>query len=118
MILAGVGVANPDYRDPIASHGGFAHNLGNFQGDVTESRTAKAAYKAAGVGPKDLNFAEVYDLTSNLELDFYEYIGICKPGEAEGLLRDGSTTIGGRIPVNPSGGCGASGIRCVRPPPD
>ena len=107
--LLSVGVANPDYNDPIASHGGFAHNLGNFQGDVVESRTAKVAYKEAGVGPEDLSFAEVYDLTSNLELDFYEYIGICKPGEAEKLLHDGVTTIDGRMPINPSGGCGASG---------
>ncbi len=109
VTLASVGVANPDYRDPMASHGGFAHNLGNFQGDIVESRVAKIAYKLAGVGPEDLSLAEVYDLTSGLELDFYELIGLCKPGEAEGLLRDGATTIGGRIPINPSGGCGASG---------
>jgi acetyl-CoA acetyltransferase len=68
-----------------------------------------AAYEEAGLGPEDLSLAEVYDLSSALELDWYENIGLCKPGEAERLLRDGDTTIGGRIPVNPSGGLGCFG---------
>ena len=70
---------------------------------------AYAAYEEAGIGPEDLSMAEVYDLSSALELDWYENIGLCKPGEAERLLRDGDTTIGGRIPVNPSGGLGCFG---------
>ena len=70
---------------------------------------AAAAYEEAGVGPEDLSLAEVYDLSSALELDWYENIGLCKPGEAEGLLRDGQTTVGGRIPVNASGGLGCFG---------
>jgi acetyl-CoA acetyltransferase len=51
----------------------------------------------------------VYDLSTALELDWYENIGLCKPGEAEKLLRDGDTTLGGRIPVNPSGGLACFG---------
>jgi acetyl-CoA acetyltransferase len=70
---------------------------------------AHAAYEEAGIGPEDLSCAEVYDLSSALELDWYENIGLCKPGEAEGLLRDGETTLGGRIPVNPSGGLACFG---------
>lgn len=70
---------------------------------------AHAAYEEAGIGPNDLSCAEVYDLSSALELDWYENIGLCKPGEAEGLLRDGETTLGGRIPVNPSGGLACFG---------
>ena len=70
---------------------------------------AWAAYEEAGIGPEDLSLAEVYDLSSALELDWYEDIGLCKPGEAERLLRDGDTTVGGRIPVNPSGGLGCFG---------
>ncbi len=70
---------------------------------------AYAAYEEAGLGPKDLSMAEVYDLSSALELDWYENIGLCKPGEAERLLRDGDTEVGGRIPVNPSGGLGCFG---------
>jgi hypothetical protein len=56
-----------------------------------------------------VNLAEVYDLSSALELDWYEQIGLCKPGEAEKLLNDGDTTLGGRVPVNPSGGLGCFG---------
>ena len=70
---------------------------------------AHAAYEEAGIGPEDLSLAEVYDLSSALELDWYENIGLCKPGEAERLLRNGDTAIGGRIPVNPSGGLGCFG---------
>ncbi len=70
---------------------------------------ARAAYEEAGIGPEDLDLAEVYDLSSALELDWYENIGLCKPGEAERLLRSGATTLGGRIPVNPSGGLACFG---------
>jgi acetyl-CoA acetyltransferase len=70
---------------------------------------AAAAYEEAGVGPGDLSLAEVYDLSTALELDWYEDIGLCGPGEAEKLLHEGTTTIGGRIPVNPSGGLACFG---------
>lgn len=70
---------------------------------------AHAAYDEAGIGPEDLSLAEVYDLSTALELDWYEDIGLCKPGEAEKLLNDGDTFIGGRIPVNPSGGLACFG---------
>jgi acetyl-CoA acetyltransferase len=70
---------------------------------------AAAAYEEAGVGPDDLDLAEVYDLSTALELDWYESIGLCKEGEAERLLRDGDTALGGRIPVNPSGGLACFG---------
>jgi acetyl-CoA acetyltransferase len=70
---------------------------------------AHAAYEEAGIGPEDLSLAEVYDLSTALELDWYENIGLCKPGEAEQLLRNGDTTLGGRVPVNPSGGLASFG---------
>ena len=70
---------------------------------------AAGAYEEAGMGPEDLSLAEVYDLSTALELDWYENIGLCKPGEAERLLNDGDTWIGGRIPVNPSGGLACFG---------
>jgi acetyl-CoA acetyltransferase len=70
---------------------------------------ATAAYAEAGIGPEDVSLAEVYDLSSALELDWYEDIGLCGEGEAEKLLRDGVTTLGGRVPVNPSGGLSCFG---------
>ena len=75
----------------------------------SRTRSRGAAYEEAGIGPDDLDLAEVYDLSTALELDWYENIGLCKEGEAEALLRDGDTTIGGRIPVNPSGGLACFG---------
>jgi acetyl-CoA acetyltransferase len=70
---------------------------------------AAAAYAEAGIGPEDVDLAEVYDLSSALELDWYEDIGLCGEGEAEKLLRDGATTLGGRVPVNASGGLSCFG---------
>jgi acetyl-CoA acetyltransferase len=78
--------------------------LGGFRPSI-----ATAAYAEAGIGPEDLSLAEVYDLSSALELDWYEDIGLCGEGEAEKLLRDGATTLGGRVPVNPSGGLSCFG---------
>jgi acetyl-CoA acetyltransferase len=78
-------------------------------GPTFKRSVAVAAYEEAGVGPEDVSLAEVYDLSSALELDWYEDIGLCKEGEAERLLRDGDTTIGGRVPVNPSGGLSCFG---------
>ena len=68
-----------------------------------------AAYEEAGLGPEDVSLAEVYDLSTALELDWIEDLALCKPGEAEHLLRAGDTTIGGRIAVNPSGGLACFG---------
>jgi acetyl-CoA acetyltransferase len=70
---------------------------------------AYAAYEEAGIGPEDVDVAEVYDLSTALELDWYEDIGLCKRGEAERLIRAGETALGGRVPVNPSGGLACFG---------
>src|SRR4051812_45305695 len=70
---------------------------------------AHAAYEEAGISPEDVGLAEVYDLSTALELDWMEDLGLCRRGEAEALLRAGETTIGGRIPVNPSGGLACFG---------
>jgi len=70
---------------------------------------AHAAYEEAGIGPEDVSLAEVYDLSTALELDWMEDLGLCRRGEAESLLRTGETTLGGRIPVNPSGGLACFG---------
>jgi acetyl-CoA acetyltransferase len=73
------------------------------------SSIARVAYEQAGIGPEDLSLAEVYDLSTALELDWYEDIGLCEPGGAESLLASGATELGGRIPVNPSGGLSCFG---------
>lgn len=70
---------------------------------------ARAAYEEAGIGPEDLSLAEVYDLSTALELQWYEDLGLCDEGEAAKLLREGATAPGGRIPVNASGGLASFG---------
>jgi acetyl-CoA acetyltransferase len=71
---------------------------------------AAAAYEEAGLGPDEMSLAEVYDLSSALELDWYENIGLCKQGEAERLINDGDTVLGGAgVTVNPSGGLASFG---------
>ncbi|MFT9789311.1 lipid-transfer protein [Streptomyces rhizosphaericola] len=70
---------------------------------------ARAAYEEAGVGPEDLSLAEVYDLSTAMELDWYEDIGLCAPGKGAALVREGVTALGGRVPVNASGGLASFG---------
>ncbi len=67
------------------------------------------AYEEAGIGPRDINVAEVYDLSSALELDWYEDLQFCAPGDGAKLIRDGVTRLGGKLPVNPSGGLACFG---------
>jgi acetyl-CoA acyltransferase len=69
---------------------------------------SRAAYEAAGVGPEDIDIAEVHDAMAPVELLIYEQLGLCGPGEGPRLLRTGETRIGGRRPVNTSGGLTAA----------
>ncbi|KUF14325.1 lipid-transfer protein [Streptomyces silvensis] len=70
---------------------------------------ARTAYEEAGIGPEDLSVAEVYDLSTALELQWYEDLGLCAAGQGAELLREGATAPGGRIPVNTSGGLASFG---------
>jgi benzoylsuccinyl-CoA thiolase BbsB subunit len=83
-------------------------------------KVGKMAYEMAGVDPKDIDLVEMHDAFANEEIIRYEDLMLCKPGEGIELLRTGATAIGGRIPVNPSGGLlalghplAASGVRTV-----
>jgi len=95
-----------------------------LQKDITisplGSETAKMAYEMAGVGPEDIDVVELHDAFANEEMLRYEELGLCKPGEGTRLIREKATWIGGRIPVNPSGGLlalghplSASGVRNI-----
>ena len=72
-------------------------------------RGAKQLYEDAGIGPEDVDLAEVHDAFAIAELLYYEALGFCAKGDAAKLLEDGETSLGGRIPVNPSGGLLAKG---------
>ena len=79
--------------------------------------TARQAYELSGVDPQDISCVELHDASSPAELIYYESLGLCAPGDSLRLLHDGETKIGGKIPVNTSGGLvrkghpiGATGI--------
>jgi benzoylsuccinyl-CoA thiolase BbsB subunit len=72
-------------------------------------RCAEKAYREAGLGPGDVDLAEVHDAFSVAEMLYYEALGFCKPGAAKHLLREGITALGGSLPVNTSGGLIAKG---------
>jgi len=72
-------------------------------------RAVAKAYDMAGVGPDDLDVLEVHDAAAPAELMIYEELGLCGPGEGPKLLASGETALGGRVPVNPSGGLLAKG---------
>ncbi len=78
---------------------------------------ARDAYEMAGIDAKDLDVIELHDAFAIAELVYYEALGLCSPGDAAGLIREGRTTYGGNVVVNPSGGLlskghpvGASGV--------
>lgn len=75
----------------------------------TAVRCVRAAYEEAGVGPSELDVVECHDATAPGELLYYEDLGLCAEGGAGKLLDEGATAVGGRIPVNPSGGLTARG---------
>ncbi len=83
------------------------------KGDMTSfpasRRAAKASYAMAGLGPNDMHVAETHDCFSGVELINYEDLGFCDKFDGYKLIESGETTIGGRIPVNTSGGLKAKG---------
>jgi len=81
---------------------------------------AKAAYEAAGIGPEDIDIAQLQDTDAGAEVIHMAETGLCADGEQEKLVADGATEIHGTIPVNTDGGLiangepiGASGLRQV-----
>jgi acetyl-CoA acetyltransferase len=108
--IAGISCVTPRFASSevempdIATDSAVAAEAHSYRASI-----AAKAYAEAGLGPEDVSVAEVYDLSCALELDWYEDIGLCKRGEAESLLRSGATRIGGRVPVNPSGGLACFG---------
>ena len=70
---------------------------------------AKEAYNQSGLSTKDIDFVEIHDAFTSVELMSYEDLGFCKKGEGARLIRDGTTKINGKLPVNTSGGLKAKG---------
>ncbi len=88
--------------------------------DDVATRTGAAAYEMAGLGPADVDVAEVHDAFTIGEILAYENLGFCPRGQGGRLVEEGVTSLGGRLPVNPSGGrlslghpLGATGVAQV-----
>lgn len=78
-------------------------------GPNCNARASQKAYAAAGIGPEDIDVVELHDAASPAELMYIEELGLCGPGEGISMIREGQTDLGGRVPVNTSGGLVAKG---------
>ena len=88
----------------VVTSGKFTQGFRDLTVPEISIRAARNAYEMAGVGPQDVDLAEVHDAAAIAEVIYYEALGFCEAGEGLSLLEKGETSIGGRIPVNPSGG--------------
>jgi len=109
-----LGVKNPVRVVASVLHSGWDHAPDE---PGTVELCAKEAYEEAGIGPKDVSAIECHDASAPAELMAYESLGLCAKGEGGKLIDSGATRLGGRIPVNTSGGLlrkghpvGATGI--------
>lgn len=91
-------------RGSTLSSGLYMTGYRDFTSPEITVRCAGKAYESAGIGPDELDVVETHDAFTIGELLYYEALGLCPPGEAPRLLAEGATSVGGRIPVNPSGG--------------
>ena len=110
--VAAVSTVTPSFASAVVEMPDIATDSAAAAGVEAHSFRAalpKKAYEQAGIGPEDVSLAEVYDLSSALELDWYEDLMLCPRGEAAQLVREGATKLGGRLPVNTSGGLACFG---------
>jgi acetyl-CoA acetyltransferase len=74
------------------------------EGESVGAFAAQQAFEAAGLGPRDVSCVELHDASAPSEILAYEYLGLCEPGGGAALIESGATRLGGRVPVNTSGG--------------
>jgi acetyl-CoA acetyltransferase len=112
-----LGLANPVRVAAMSLHSGWDHGPDE---PGTVEVCASEAYEHAGVEPGEVNVIELHDASAPAELMAYESLGLCAKGESGALIDSGETALGGRLPVNTSGGLlrkghpvGATGIAQV-----
>jgi acetyl-CoA acetyltransferase len=82
---------------------------GGDYANAVSTLLAREVFEQAGVGPEDIDVAELHDAASIGELSISENVGLCKSGESGAMAERGETTIGGKLPINPSGGLESKG---------
>lgn len=100
---------HPELKDRAVKIRASAMVSGSMSADNSTRRVANIAFKMAGLKPEDMNVAECHDATSFGELHQVESLGLCKEGQGGIFAENGETQIGGKIPMNPSGGLLARG---------
>jgi acetyl-CoA acetyltransferase len=85
------------------------HDKQDLARAVATERAAVAAYRQAGLGPQDVDVVELHDCFTIAEIVATEGLGLCEAGAGGIAAEKGETSLGGRIPVNPSGGLKAKG---------
>lgn len=105
---------------PAGSFEVFSPALDIARGPSPTIIASRAAYEMAGVGPEDIDVAQLQDTESGAEIMHMAENGFCSDGEQEAWIAEGRTKIGGQLPINTDGGClacgepiGASGLRQV-----
>jgi len=101
MLHSNVAIKNAVRVAACVLHSGWDHGADD---PGTVEVCGSEAYEEAGVGPKDINVMECHDATAPAELFACESLGLCPKGEGGKLIESGQTRLGGRIPVNASGG--------------
>jgi acetyl-CoA acetyltransferase len=111
---AELGIERPVHVRSCVLRSGWDHGMDE---DGAAEVCAREAYEEAGIGPADLDVVECHDATAPAELFAYESLGLCAKGDGGKLVEAGDTALGGRVPVNTSGGLlrkghpvGATGI--------
>lgn len=109
VVLASKEVARQYTSNPVYV-AASVHVSGSYPDDRSytfldaDVRGAKAAYEMAGMGPEDIDLAEVHDCFATAELVHYEDLGFCPKGEGGRFVEDGHASLGGKVPFNTSGG--------------
>ncbi|HZZ37069.1 MAG TPA: thiolase family protein [Caulobacteraceae bacterium] len=98
----------------------FSPSIDVERGPSPTQLASRACFEMAGVGPSDIDVAQLQDTESGAEIMHMAENGFCSDGEQEALIAEGATRLGGRLPINTDGGClacgepiGASGLRQV-----
>jgi acetyl-CoA acetyltransferase len=96
-----LGISQPVSVAATVLRSGWDHGA---EDEDTVRRCVREAYEKAGIGPNDLDVIECHDASAPAELIYYEELGLCGEGEGGRMIDSGATRLGGRIPVNTSGG--------------